>query len=69
MIKLETIEKYVVATEDEVDGVLAELKTSQDFELVDYKVTQKDTKESSFYLLTTKKRHKTLAEAKESLGL
>lgn len=66
-ILLETTEKYLVTDEFEVDSMIEEFKQSDVATLVDHKVSLKETKTDSYYIVSLKMRYKTLSEAKESI--
>ena len=66
-ILLETTEKYLVTDEFEVDSMIEEFKRSDVATLVDHKVSLKETKTDSYYIVSLKMRYNTLSEAKESI--
>ena len=66
-IKLETTEKFLITDEFLVDSTIEEYKNTTDGTLIDHKVSLKETKDESYYIVTLKVRHKTLAEAKEDI--
>ena len=71
-ILLESTAKVLVLTEEDAENYIQELKTSVESDgnlLVDYKITLKETKDSTFFIVTSKVRTNTLPEAKEKAGV
>lgn len=66
---LEQVEKYIFTDEVAAEKFINDTKSSAEFELIDRKITQKETKDSIFYLISIKKRFTTLSDAKEEMGL
>lgn len=67
-IIMESTEKFMVSAEDYAEALVEKYKANQDeYILVDWKLTRKETKEGEYFIVTLKKRYKTLAEAKEML--
>lgn len=65
-ILLETTEKFFITEETEVDLLIEEYKEKDEL-LIDHKVSLKETKTGSYYIVTMKLRHLSLSEAKESI--
>lgn len=61
---LETTEKFFVTEEAEVDLLIEEYKEKDEL-LIDHKVSLKDTKAGTYYIVTLKLRYLSLPEAKE----
>lgn len=67
-IIMESTEKFMVSAEDSAEALVERYKANQDeYILVDWKLTRKETKEGEYFIVSLKKRYKTLAEAKEML--
>ena len=66
---LEQVEKYIFTNEVAAEKFINDTKTTAEFELIDRKITQKETKDNIFYLVSIKKRFMTLSDAKEEMGL
>lgn len=66
---LEVQEKYIFSDENSAESFVEELKQNQEFELIDRKLTLKETKDSVFYILVVKKRFLTLSDGKQALGV
>jgi hypothetical protein len=66
-ILLETTHKFLVTDEFLVDSMLEEYKKNTEATLIDHKVSLKESKDSSYYIVMVKLRYKTLAEAKEDI--
>lgn len=65
-ILLETTEKFFITEETEVDLLIEEYKEKDEL-LIDHKVSLKETKTGSYYIVTMKLRYLSLPEAKESI--
>ncbi len=66
-ILLEQTEKILFKDEDYAEQYI-ETQKNQDFDLIDYKVSKKENKTNGeYFIVTLKKRFKTLAEGQESL--
>lgn len=63
---LETTEKFFITDEEEVNLLIEEYKEKDDL-LIDHKVSLKETKTGTYYIVTLKVRSLSLAEAKESV--
>lgn len=65
MIKMETTEKFFVNTEDEAENLIAERKKLTEGDLIDYKVSEKETKDGLYYIVVLKTRFANLQQCKE----
>ena len=63
MIKLESTHKYFFNTEEEAEEFVEQAKTEPG-QLIDWKISIKETKKDFYVIVTTKHRHSTLEEAK-----
>ena len=66
-ILLEKAEKHYYTDEDYAEKKIETYKNSTDFDLIDYKLSKKETKDKTYFVLTLKCRFSTLNEAKESM--
>lgn len=66
MIKMESTYKYFFNTEEEAELFVEKMKKEDEGVVIDYKISNKETKAAIFTILTIKIRYKTLAEAKDS---
>ena len=65
-ILMERTEKFMCASEDYAEKLVEKYKAEQDeYTLIDWKLTRKETKEGEYFIVTLKARYKTLAEAKD----
>jgi|GEM_PF-6090055 len=71
-VRMEETKKYLINDEEEAELFIQSEKARIEEEggqVIDYKLTVKETKESTFVVLTIKARFLTLPEAKESIGV
>ncbi len=67
-ILMEKTEKFMVPAEDLSEKLVQRYKDGQeDYVLVDWKITRKETKEGEYFIVTLKSRYKTLTEAKDMM--
>lgn len=66
-ILMEKTEKFFVSDEFSAESLVEEYKTSDEGMLIDHKVSFKETKDSTYFIVTLKLRYVTLPEAKESI--
>lgn len=64
---MEKTEKFFCAEEDFAEKLIEERKESEDGMLIDYKLSVKELKNMTYYIVTLKTRYKTLEEAKEEI--
>ena len=64
MILMEKTEKFFVNSEEESVALIQERKNSSNGILIDYKVSEKETKEGLYYIVVLKTRYATLQECK-----
>lgn len=64
---MEKTEKFFVADEFTAENLVEEYKQNQEGMLIDHKVSLKETKENTYYIVVLKTRYVTLPEAKESI--
>lgn len=64
---MEKTEKFFVADEFTAENLVKEYKQNQEGMLIDHKVSLKETKENTYYIVVLKTRYVTLPEAKESI--
>lgn len=65
---MERTEKFMVPAEDLAENLVQRFKDGQeDYILVDWKITRKETKEGEYFIVTLKSRYKTLTEAKDMM--
>lgn len=64
MILMEESRKYFFSTEDEAINFLEKMKEETTGMIIDYKISNKETKSENYTIMTLKIRYKTLAEAK-----
>jgi hypothetical protein len=64
---MEKTEKFFVTDEFLAESLVEEYKQNQEGMLIDHKVSLKETKETTYYIVTLKTRYTTLSEAKESI--
>ena len=64
---MEKTEKFFCKEEDFAEKLIEERKESNEGMLIDYKLTTKELKDSTYYIVTLKIRYKTLTEAKEEM--
>lgn len=62
---LERTEKLFVSDLDYAERIVEESKNLAEEDLIDYKVSQRETKAGPYFIVTLKFRRLTLAEAKE----
>lgn len=67
MILLDKTEKYFFTDEIKAEDLIEERKKEVEGQLIDYKLSIKETKQGTYFIVTLKTRYKTLTEAKESL--
>lgn len=65
-ILMEKTEKHFFREEDYAERFIESSKEGE-HDLIDYKLSRKDTKEGEYFIVTLKKRFATLPEAKEQL--
>lgn len=65
MILMEQTEKLFSFDEAEGEMLIEKEKQSTECDLIDYKVSKKSTKDGEYFIVTLKKRFKTLQECKE----
>jgi hypothetical protein len=66
MILMETTRKYFFDSEETAEAFVEQVKETTAGMVIDYKISNKETKDSEYTILTIKERFKTLAEAKSS---
>lgn len=66
-ILMEKTEKFFVSDEFLVNSLIEEYKNHEEATLVDHKVSLKETKDSTYFIVTLRLRYQTLSEAKESI--
>lgn len=64
---MEKTEKFFVTDEFTAENLVEEYKQNQEGMLIDHKVSLKETKENTYYIVVLKTRYVTLPEAKESI--
>ena len=69
MILLERTEKFVCMDETEAELYVEKLKKETEGNVIDYKISIKETKEGGYALLTIKEKFTSLAEAKDDIGV
>lgn len=67
MIRMEKVEKFFILTEQSAEELITKRKESTEGDLIDYKVSEKETKNGIYYIVTLKTRFKTLQECKDSM--
>lgn len=71
-VLMEETRKYLFNGEEEAEAFVQELKVSSESDgaqVIDYKITLKETKDSEFVILTAKVRYLNLADAKLQAGV
>lgn len=69
---MEETKKFIFNDEEEAEEYVQELKTISEAEgaqVIDYKITLKETKDSTYVIMTAKVRHLSLPDAKEKVGV
>jgi len=66
-ILMEKTEKFFVSDEFLVNSLIEEYKNHEEATLVDHKVSLKETKDNTYFIVTLRLRYQTLSEAKESI--
>ena len=65
---MEKTEKFFINSEVEAEGLIIERKKNlEGGDLIDYKVSEKETKDGLYYIVVLKTRYATLAECKETV--
>jgi len=64
---MEKTEKFFVSDEFLVNSLIEEYKNHEEATLVDHKVSLKETKDNTYFIVTLRLRYQTLSEAKESI--
>lgn len=64
-IILEKTEKYFFSDEIKAEEAILQQKENSDGDLIDYKLSKKETKDGEYFIVVLKTRYATLTEAKE----